>query len=79
MFVATRRRAPNLGQEVILRVTLPGGAELEARGVVEWARPGSHEPNDVPGFGARFVELPSYARQLVDHFIQRRPPILFEQ
>jgi hypothetical protein len=79
VFVATRRRAPNLGQEVILRVTLPGGAELEARGVVEWARPGSHEPNDVPGFGARFVELPSYARQLVDHFIQRRPPILFEQ
>jgi Tfp pilus assembly protein PilZ len=78
VFVATRRRPPNLGQEVILRVTLPGGAELEAKGVVEWSRPMDHDPQTIPGFGARFVDLPSYARQLVDHFIQRRAPIVFQ-
>jgi hypothetical protein len=78
VFVSTRRRPPNIGQEVLLRITLPGGAELESRALVEWTRPAGH-PQGAPGFGARFVDLPSYARQLVDHFIAKRPPILFEQ
>jgi len=78
VFVSTRRRPPNIGQEVLLRITLPGGAELESRALVEWTRPNGH-PQGAPGFGARFVDLPSYARQLVDHFVVKRPPILFEQ
>ena len=78
VFVSTRRRPPNIGQEVLLRITLPGGAELESRALVEWTRPAGH-PQGAPGFGARFVDLPSYARQLVDHFVAKRPPIIFEQ
>jgi Tfp pilus assembly protein PilZ len=78
VFIATRRKVPNLGQEVIVRVTLPGGVELEARAVVEWARPPGNEAV-VAGFGARFVDLPTYARQLIDHFVARREPLVFEQ
>jgi Tfp pilus assembly protein PilZ len=78
VFVATRRRPPNIGDSVVLRLQLPGGAELEARGVVEWTRPTGH-PGGVPGFGARFADLPTYARQLVDHFVTSRPPLVFEQ
>ncbi|MFO0552720.1 MAG: DNA repair ATPase [Polyangiaceae bacterium] len=78
IFVCTRRKLPNLGQELLLRLTLPGGAELEARAVVEWTRPVG-QPGGQPGFGARFVDLPSYSRQLVDHFVSKRHPILFEQ
>ncbi len=78
VFIATRRKVPNLGQEVIIRVTLPGGVELEARAVVEWARPPGHQ-GMAAGFGARFVDLPTYARQLIDHFVARREPLLFEQ
>ncbi|NUO49653.1 MAG: AAA family ATPase [Polyangiaceae bacterium] len=78
VFIATRRKVPNLGQEVVIRVTLPGGVELEARAVVEWARPPGHQ-GMAAGFGARFVDLPTYARQLIDHFVARREPLLFEQ
>ncbi len=78
VFVATRRRVPNIGTTVVLRITLPGGAELEARAVIEWMRPPGH-PSGPAGFGARFVELPTYARQLVDHFVGKRPPLVFEQ
>ncbi len=78
VFIATRRRVPSLGAQVLLRLTLPGGVELEARAVVEWARPAAHH-GGAPGFGARFVELPTYARQLVDHFVAKRQPLVFEQ
>ncbi len=78
VFIATRRRPPNIGQEVLVRITLPGGAELESRAAVEWTRPAGH-PGGAPGFGARFLDLPTYARQLVDHFVAKRAPILFEQ
>jgi Tfp pilus assembly protein PilZ len=78
IFVATRRKVPNLGSEVLIRITLPGGVELEARAVVEWARPPGHQ-GAISGFGARFVDLPTYARQLVDHFVAKREPLLFEQ
>jgi Tfp pilus assembly protein PilZ len=77
VFIATRRKLPNLGQDVLIRLTLPGGVELEARGVVEWTRPVGHQGPS--GFGARFVDLPTYGRQLVDHFISQRAPLLFEQ
>ncbi|HTJ82953.1 MAG TPA: AAA family ATPase, partial [Polyangiaceae bacterium] len=77
VFISTRRKLPNLGQNVLVRLTLPGGVELEARAVVEWTRPVGHQ--GAPGFGARFVDLPTYGRQLVDHFVARREPILFEQ
>jgi Tfp pilus assembly protein PilZ len=78
VFIATRRKVPNLGAEVIIRITLPGGVELEARAIVEWARPPGHQ-HVAAGFGARFVDLPTYARQLIDHFVARREPLLFEQ
>lgn len=63
---------------MLIRITLPGGVELEARAVVEWARPPGHQ-GAISGFGARFVDLPTYARQLVDHFVAKREPLLFEQ
>ncbi|NUP06894.1 MAG: AAA family ATPase [Polyangiaceae bacterium] len=78
VFVSTKRSPPNIGDGVVLRIQLPGGAELEARAVVEWTRPSGHQ-GGAPGFGARFVDLPTYARQLVDHFVTKRAPLVFEQ
>ncbi len=80
IFIATYRRAPDLGTKVALRVTLPGGVDFEATAVVEWTRPqGEQGPPWVqPGFGARFEILPAQAAPLVVQFLNGRQPMLFE-
>ncbi len=80
VFVASYRPAPNLGSTVALRMSLPGGVELETLGVVEWSRPAGDKgpPWTQPGFGARFADLSPDAQQLVRQFVLAREPILFE-
>ncbi len=80
VFVASYRRPPDLGTRVALRVTLPGGVDFEATGVVEWTRPqGEQGPPWVqPGFGARFDVLPPQAAPLVVQFLNLRQPMVFE-
>ena len=80
IFIATYRRAPDLGARVALKVTLPGGVDFEATGVVEWTRPQADQgpPWLQPGFGARFEGLPPQAAPLVLQFLNARQPIVFE-
>src|SRR5262249_50377736 len=59
LFVATYV-LPEVGQRLRLAVSLPGGFEFEAVGVVAWTsepREGSIVPGAPPGFGARLSEL----------------------
>jgi len=76
VFVSTRRKLPDINTQVVVALTLPGQLEVEAQAVVEWVRPaGGGAP---PGFGARFVDLPSHAVAVIDQFITARAPMLFE-
>jgi hypothetical protein len=79
VFVASYRRSPDLGSRVAIRVTLPGGVDFEAVGIVEWTRPqGEQGPPWVqPGFGARLEGLPAQAQGLVAQFVKAREPMTF--
>ena len=80
IFVATYRKLPPRGSRVGLRISLPGGVELEATGVVEWLREARAQGGvDVhPGFGARLSELPPDARGLIHQYTLAREPMLFD-
>jgi Tfp pilus assembly protein PilZ len=79
LFVATFQ-VPRIGQPVALHVSLPGGYEFEALGVVRWTR----EPLDAgesgtqPGFGAQFTQISPEARQLVYRYVRNREPLFHD-
>jgi uncharacterized protein (TIGR02266 family) len=80
LFVATYL-IPSVGQRLKLKVSMPGGYEFEASGVVAWIReprPGSVVPGAPPGFGARLTELSDDARQLVQRYVNNREPLLLD-
>jgi len=81
VFVASYRRAPDLGTRVAVRVTLPGGVDFEAVAIVEWMRPQGEQgpPWQQPGFGARFESLPAHAQALVVQFVNAREPMIFSK
>jgi hypothetical protein len=75
LFVATYK-IPPIGQTIALHVSLPGGYEFDAIGVVRWTR----EPSDgeQPGFGAQLVQLSPDARQLVYRYVRNREPLFHD-
>ncbi len=78
LFVSTYK-LPKLGQPVRLRVSLPGGYEFEANGVVRWRREASDAGSDAPpGFGAQFTEITSEARQLIYRYVRNREPMFHD-
>ena len=56
--------APSIGEEVSLKVTLPGGAILEARSEVVYVLRGM-------GFGVRFIELTDAQQEVVAQAMQQ--------
>lgn len=81
IFVATYA-IPKLGSNVVIRVSLPGGYEFEALGVVEWVREaplsqsaGIEAP---PGFGAKFTQITQEGRQLVYRYVRNREPLFHD-
>ncbi len=80
VFIASYRGSPNLGTTIAVHVSLPGGVEFEAVGVVEWARPPGEKgpPWPQPGFGARLEGVSPDTSRLVQQFVKAREPILFE-
>ncbi len=57
IFVATYQ-IPPVGQALSLRVSMPGGYEFEALGVVRWTRDAPNSGADgAPGFGAQFTQI----------------------
>jgi hypothetical protein len=80
IFVATYQ-VPEVGKNLLIRVSLPGGYEFEAKGVVRWTRepsPMSRGEDISPGFGAQFTEISPEARQLVYRYARNREPLFHD-
>ncbi|HEX2882451.1 MAG TPA: PilZ domain-containing protein [Polyangiaceae bacterium] len=81
IFVATHR-IPPIGKPVTLHVHLPGGYEFQAHGVVAWTRESSATVSEgldaPPGFGARFTEISSQGRELINRYAANREPLFHD-
>jgi hypothetical protein len=80
IFIATYQ-VPPIGQNLLIRVSLPGGYEFEAKGIVRWTReasPASGGDAVSPGFGAQFTEISLEARQLVYRYARNREPLFHD-
>jgi hypothetical protein len=80
VFIATYQ-IPNIGQALLIKVSLPGGYEFEADGVVHWTREAPHSTRGVespPGYGARFTRISQEGRQLVYRYVRNREPLFYD-
>jgi Tfp pilus assembly protein PilZ len=78
IFVATYK-LPEVGRDVLIRVSLPGGYEFEALGLVQWTREAPEASTESPpGFGARFTQISPEARQLVYRYVRNREPLFHD-
>jgi uncharacterized protein (TIGR02266 family) len=74
IFVASVMTPPP-GSLVDLRFTLPGGAAIEAEGVVRWTREVKDAtPELMPGAGVQFLELAPQAAAAISAFVSQREP-----
>jgi hypothetical protein len=78
IFIATYQ-IPAVGQQLVIRVSMPGGYEFEALGVVRWSRDApSSGADSSPGFGAQFTSITPEARQLVYRYVRNREPLFHD-
>lgn len=81
LFVATYQ-APEVGEPLLLKVTMPGGYAFEAKGVVAWRRDvqtsSSTAPGETPGFGAQFSEISDEGRGLIQRYVRNREPLFHD-
>ena len=86
LFVGTYQ-VPDVNERVLLKISMPGGYELIAIGVVEWTRgegspstgPKSMRgPAGPPGFGARLVEISEEGQRLVQRYVKNREPLFYD-
>ncbi len=78
IFVATYQ-IPEIGRQLSLKVSMPGGYEFEAIGVVRWTREAPNSGSDSsPGFGAQFTQISPEGRQLVYRYVRNREPLFHD-
>jgi len=77
IFIATYQ-IPPIGQQLSLRVSMPGGYEFEALGVVRWTRDTPDGGDGKPGFGAQFTQITPEGRQLVYRYVRNREPLFHD-
>ena len=78
IFIATYN-IPDVGQKLIIKVSMPGGYEFEALGEVKWTRDAPQSGADSsPGFGAAFTQISPEARQLVYRYVRNREPLFHD-
>lgn len=78
IFVATYQ-IPDIGRSLSIRVSMPGGYEFEALGVVRWTREAPNSGSDSsPGFGAQFTQITPEGRQLVYRYVRNREPLFHD-
>jgi hypothetical protein len=78
IFVATYQ-VPKIGQNVVIKVSMPGGYEFEAVGIVRWTRESPASGSDSPpGFGAQFTQISPEGRQLVYRYVRNREPLFHD-
>ena len=79
IFVATYAKVPKVGSAVAIRVTMPGGYDFEALGVVAWTRDQRGGEGDMqPGFGARFTQIATEHKQLIYRYVRNREPLFHD-
>jgi hypothetical protein len=81
IFIATYQ-IPPIGRDLIIHVSMPGGYEFEAKGIVRWTREaplssasGMESP---PGFGAQFTEISAEGKQLIQRYVRNREPLFHD-
>jgi hypothetical protein len=78
IFVATYQ-IPEIGRNVVIKVSMPGGYEFEAVGIVRWTREAPLSGSDSPpGFGAQFTQISPEGRQLVYRYVRNREPLFHD-
>jgi hypothetical protein len=78
IFVSTYQ-IPNIGQTLSMRVSMPGGYEFEAIGIVRWTRDAPNSGSDgQPGYGAQFTQITPEGRQLVYRYVRNREPLFHD-
>jgi hypothetical protein len=78
IFIATYT-IPDVGQKLVIKVSMPGGYEFEALGEVKWTRDAPNSGADSsPGFGAQFTQISPEARQLVYRYVRNREPLFHD-
>jgi hypothetical protein len=78
IFVATYQ-IPEIGSTLSIRVSMPGGYEFEALGIVRWTREAPNSGSDSsPGFGAQFTQITPEGRQLVYRYVRNREPLFHD-
>ena len=80
IFVATYK-IPSVGETLRVHVSLPGGYEFEAVGVVRWTRESRDSMTteiSPPGFGLQFTQISPEARQLVYRYARNREPLFHD-
>jgi hypothetical protein len=78
IFVATYQ-IPEIGRALSIRVSMPGGYEFEALGIVRWTREAPNSGSDSsPGFGAQFTQITPEGRQLVYRYVRNREPLFHD-
>ncbi len=87
LFVATYQ-VPEVGDQLLLKISMPGGFQFVAKAVVAWTRENGAAPTDLesgtesaamPGFGARFSEISEAGRKLVLRYVNNRQPLFHEE
>ncbi len=77
LFVETYA-AMQVGQKLLLDVTLPGGYSFQAPAKVEWIRSAGPGGGPPPGFGASFLEVDDDARKLIQRYVRNREPLFHD-
>jgi hypothetical protein len=80
IFIATYQ-IPEIGRQLAIKVSMPGGYEFEAMGVVRWTRdapPSSSGGDSSPGYGAQFTQISQEGRQLVYRYVRNREPLFHD-
>lgn len=81
LFVATYDIPPT-GQQLRLRVSMPGGYEFLAEGVVRWTREAPSDtsliPDVSPGFGVQFTRVSPEAKALIHRYVKNREPLFHD-
>ena len=79
LFVATYN-VPNVGDTIKVLVSMPGGYEFEAVGVVRWTRDIRESTPDSshPGCGIRITHISPEAQKLVYRYVRNREPLFYD-
>ncbi|OQB15525.1 MAG: IgA FC receptor precursor [Deltaproteobacteria bacterium ADurb.Bin207] len=80
LFIATYN-VPAVGQTLKVQVSLPGGYEFEAIGIVRWTRESRESMTSdatSPGCGIQFTHISTEARQLVYRYVRNREPLFHD-